>query len=190
MFRKIREEEKSLKSLEPVALLSVERVNTDTKVLCVPGFLKGIKSRAGKEIVEEVDEAGRLTRSGRCYSLEELEKRKMAQNIRVPLKKAVTQQEVEDTCSKETTVNQLEELAKRIFESNTITLTDDELPTEGARHNRALLLTVKCEGYYVNEVMIDGGFGVEICPFSTLQSLKINPYRIRSSNVFVRAYDG
>uniref|UniRef100_M1BZX9 Gag/pol polyprotein n=1 Tax=Solanum tuberosum TaxID=4113 RepID=M1BZX9_SOLTU len=276
LFRKIGEENKPIKSLEPVASLSVEGVNLDTKVLCVPGVSKGIEVRAGmpklyvskgfsltqqdqfclaklkgpifvklvqqlpvtdlkavpwnynkitvvyrgKEIVEEVDEVGGLTRSGRCYSQEELRKGKMTQNIQVPLKKAVTEEEAEEFLkkikvpdysvveqlkktpaqisllslllhseehrrvlnkilneahvSKETTVNQLEKMAKRIFESNTITFTDDELPTEGAGHNRALLLTVKYEGYYVKRVMIDGGSGVDICPLSTLQNLKIS----------------
>ena len=47
----------------------------------------------GKEIVEEVDEAGGLTRSGRCYSQEELRKRNMTENIQVPLKNAVTEEE-------------------------------------------------------------------------------------------------
>ncbi|KAH0773631.1 hypothetical protein KY290_010768 [Solanum tuberosum] len=214
-FRKIGED-MSLKSSEPVTSLSVEGVNLDSKVLCVPEVLKGIKVRAGmlklyvskgfsltqwdqsclaklkepifvksvqqlsvtdskvvpwnynkivvvyrgKEIVEEVDEAGRLTRSERSH------------------------------VSKETTVNQLEKIAKRIFKSNTITFTDDELPTEGAGYNRVLLLTVKCEGYYVKRVMINGGSGVDICPLSILQSLKINPDIIRPSNVFARAYDG
>ncbi|KAH0635998.1 hypothetical protein KY290_036397 [Solanum tuberosum] len=160
----------------------------------------------------------------------------MTQNIQVPLKKAVTEEEAEEFLkkikvpdysvveqlkktptqisllslllhseehrrvlnkilneahvSKETTVNQLEKMAKHIFESNTITFTDDELPTEGAGHNRTSLLTVKCEGYYVKRVMIDGGSGVDICPLSMLQSLKISLDRIRPSNVFVRAYDG
>ncbi|KAG5584593.1 hypothetical protein H5410_045027 [Solanum commersonii] len=112
LFRKIGEENKPIKSLEPVASLSVEGVNLDTKVLCVPGVSKGIEVRAGmpklypvqqlsitdskvvpwnynkiavvyrgKEIVEEVDEAEGLTRSGRCYSPEELRKGKMTQNI-------------------------------------------------------------------------------------------------------------
>ncbi|KAH0642553.1 hypothetical protein KY289_033527 [Solanum tuberosum] len=36
-----------LKSSEPVASLSVEGVNLDTKVLCVLGVLKGIEVRAG-----------------------------------------------------------------------------------------------------------------------------------------------
>ena len=136
LFKKIGEEDKSMKSLEPVASLSVEGFNLDTKVLCLPGFSKGIEVRAampklyvskgfsstqhdqsgltkmkepifvktvqqlpiidsnavpwnynktavvyqGKEIVEEVDEAGGLTRSGRCYSPEELRKGKMSEN--------------------------------------------------------------------------------------------------------------
>ncbi|WMV44897.1 hypothetical protein MTR67_038282 [Solanum verrucosum] len=43
LFRKIGEENKLIKSLEPVASLSVEGVNLDTKVLCVPGVSKGLK---------------------------------------------------------------------------------------------------------------------------------------------------
>ncbi|KAH0681210.1 hypothetical protein KY284_022295 [Solanum tuberosum] len=211
LFSKIGEEDKSIKSLEPVTSLSVEGLNLDTKVLCVFGVSKRLEVRSGmpmlyvskgfsltqqdqscvaklkepilvkpvqqlpvtnpkvvpwnynkivvfyrgKEIVEEVDEARGLTRSGRCYSPKELRKGKMAQDIQVPLKKILNEAHV----SKETTVNQLEKMANRIFESNTITFTDDELPTEGAGHNRALHLTVKCEGHYVNRVIIDGGSG-------------------------------
>ncbi|KAH0746077.1 hypothetical protein KY285_007734 [Solanum tuberosum] len=146
LFSKIGEEDMSLKRSEPVASLSVEGVNLDTKVLYVPGVSKGIQVRAGmpklyvskgvsltqhnqsclaklkepifvkpaqqlpvtdskvvpwnynktalfyqgKEIFEEVDEAGGLTRSGRCYSPKQLRKGKMDQNIQIPLKKAVT----------------------------------------------------------------------------------------------------
>ena len=46
LFRKIEEEDKSMKRLEPVASQSVEGVNLDTKVLCLPGFSKGIEVRA------------------------------------------------------------------------------------------------------------------------------------------------
>ena len=149
LLRKIGEEDKSMKSLTPVASLSAEGVNHDTNVLCVPGVSKGIEVREampklyvskgfsltqhdqswlinlkehifvktvqqlpvidskdvpwnynktivvywGKEIVEEVNEAGGLTRSGRCYSPEELRKGKMTENIQVPLKNAVTEEE-------------------------------------------------------------------------------------------------
>ncbi|XP_019252806.1 PREDICTED: uncharacterized protein LOC109231613 [Nicotiana attenuata] len=43
------------------------------------------------------------------------------------------------------TVNHLEKIANKIFEANRITFSDDELPLEGTKHNRALYLTVKCE---------------------------------------------
>ena len=90
---------------------------------------------------------------------------------------------------KETTVNQLENMTKCVFESNAITFTNVELPKERVGHNKALHLTVTCEGYYVKRVMIDEGSGVDICPLSTLQCLKVNTDRIHPSNVFVRAYD-
>ncbi|XP_027771420.1 uncharacterized protein LOC114076506 [Solanum pennellii] len=151
LSRKIGEEDKSMKSLEPVASLSAEGVNLDIKVLCIPGVSKGIEVRAamtklyvskgfsftqhdqsgltklkepifvkpvqqlpvinskvvpwnynktavvyqGKDIVEEVDKVGGggLTRSRRCYSPELLRKGKMTENIQVPLKKAVTEEE-------------------------------------------------------------------------------------------------
>ena len=50
----------------------------------------------GKDIVEEVYETGGLTHSGRCYSPEELRKGKMTENIQVPLKKQVTEEENEN----------------------------------------------------------------------------------------------
>ncbi|KAH0672810.1 hypothetical protein KY290_025039 [Solanum tuberosum] len=77
----------------------------------------------------------------------------------------------------------------RIFESNTITFIDDELPIEGAGNNRALHLTLKCEGNYVKKVMIDRGSGVEICHLFLLQSFKINPDRIFPDNACLQAYD-
>ncbi|XP_069152078.1 uncharacterized protein [Solanum lycopersicum] len=81
-------------------------------------------------------------------------------------------------------------MVNQIFEVNRITFPDDELPLEGSGHNRALHLTVKCEEHYVKRVMVDGGSGVDICPLSTLQSLKINTDRIRTNNVCERAFDG
>ncbi|KAG5630815.1 hypothetical protein H5410_002532 [Solanum commersonii] len=56
LFRKIGEENNPIKSLEPVASLSVEGVNLDTKVLCVPGVSKGIEVRAGPIFVKPVQQ--------------------------------------------------------------------------------------------------------------------------------------
>nr|XP_009796183.1 PREDICTED: uncharacterized protein LOC104242801 [Nicotiana sylvestris] len=199
-------------------------------------YNKTVMTYKGKEIIEEVGETGVLTRSGRCYSLEELRKAKKIREGQLPIKKPVTEAEVEGFLKKmnvqdysiidqlrktpaqisllsllihskkharvlikvmneahiseETTMNQLEKMANRFFEVNRISFTDDELPKEGAGHNRALNLMVKCEGNYVKRVMVDGGSSVDICPLSTLQSMKINIDRIRPSNVCIRAFDG
>ncbi|XP_070005103.1 uncharacterized protein [Nicotiana sylvestris] len=90
--------------------------------------------------------------------------------------------------SKKTTVNQLK-MAKRLFEVNRITFSDDNLLEEGVGHNKALHLMVKCEEHYVKVVMIDGGSNVVVCPLSTLQQLNIDTNRIRTSNVSIKAFD-
>ena len=88
------------------------------------------------------------------------------------------------------TVSQLEKIAGRIFEVNRITFSDDELPKEGTGHNQGLHITVKCELSYVTRVLIDGGYGANICPLSTLQILNVSAERVRPNNVCVRAFDG
>ncbi|XP_070010280.1 uncharacterized protein [Nicotiana sylvestris] len=90
----------------------------------------------------------------------------------------------------ETTFEQLERMAEQFFEVNQISFSRNDLPPEGAAHNKALHLTVKYEGYYVKRVMVDGGSGVDICPLSTLQRMDIGTERIRPNNVCVHAFDG
>ncbi|XP_070009984.1 uncharacterized protein [Nicotiana sylvestris] len=81
-------------------------------------------------------------------------------------------------------------MAERFFAVNQISFSKNDLPLEGAAHNKALHLTVKCEGYYVKRVMLDGGSRVDIFPLSTLQRIEIGTERIRPNNVCVRAFDG
>ncbi|XP_070018031.1 uncharacterized protein [Nicotiana sylvestris] len=89
----------------------------------------------------------------------------------------------------ETTVEQLERMAERFFKVNRISFSQNDFPTEGATHNKALHLTIKCEGYYVKRVMLDDGSGVDICHLSTLQRMESGIERIRPNNVCVRAFD-
>ncbi|XP_070021935.1 uncharacterized protein [Nicotiana sylvestris] len=81
-------------------------------------------------------------------------------------------------------------MAERFFAINQISFNKNDLPPEGDAHNKALHLTVKCEGYYVKRVMLDGGSRVDICPLSTLQRMEIGTKRIRHNNMCVRAFDG
>ncbi|XP_070021027.1 uncharacterized protein [Nicotiana sylvestris] len=54
----------------------------------------------GKEIKEEVNETGGLTRSGRCFTPEELRKAKPLKDSPMPVKKSVTDEEAEEFLKK------------------------------------------------------------------------------------------
>ncbi|XP_070020389.1 uncharacterized protein [Nicotiana sylvestris] len=88
------------------------------------------------------------------------------------------------------TVNHLEKIANKIFESNRITFSDDELPLEGTKHNRALYLTVKCEDSIITRVLVANSSNANIFPLSTLHKLKIDAERIHKNNICVRGFDG
>ncbi|PKI64499.1 hypothetical protein CRG98_015062 [Punica granatum] len=57
---------------------------------------------------------------------------------------------------KGTPPDQIEETVNSIF-SNTISFSDNELPSEGCTHSRALHIVCKCNNHIVGRVMIDNG---------------------------------
>ncbi|XP_019248614.1 PREDICTED: uncharacterized protein LOC109227879 [Nicotiana attenuata] len=221
---------------EPVVIRPVAQLLVSNTKAIPWNYNKTVMTYKGKEIVEETDEMGGLTRSGRCYSPEELRKAKQAKENHFPVKEPISEKEAEEFLKKmkmqdysiidqlrktpaqisllslllhskehcrvliqtlneayvseTTTVNQLEKMAERFFEVHKISFSDDDLPEEGAGHNKALHLMVKCEGHYVKGVMIDGGSSVDVCPLSILQQLNIDTNKIRTSSVSIRAFDG
>ncbi|XP_070032628.1 uncharacterized protein [Nicotiana tomentosiformis] len=78
----------------------------------------------------------------------------------------------------------------KMVEANMITFRRDELPTEGASHNKDLYITVKCGDKVVLRVQVDEGSRVNICPLSTLRELGIHLWEVKESHVRVRAFDG
>ncbi|XP_049358814.1 uncharacterized protein LOC125823480 [Solanum verrucosum] len=91
---------------------------------------------------------------------------------------------------KETTSETLAATIGRIVEANKISFHDNELPAEGAGHNKALHIAVKCCDKIVTRVLMDGGSGCNICPFTTLRNLGVNMGERKESRVKVRAFDG
>ncbi|XP_070020381.1 uncharacterized protein [Nicotiana sylvestris] len=63
-------------------------------------YNKTVMTYKGKEIIEEVGETGGLTRSGRCYSPEELIKAKQIRGGQLPIKKPVTKAEAKEFLKK------------------------------------------------------------------------------------------
>lgn len=89
----------------------------------------------------------------------------------------------------EVTVIQLENIARRIFEVNRTTFSDDELPLKGAGHNQVLHITVKCELLCVTRVL-DEGSAANICPLSAIQKLNVSAVRVQPNNICARVFDG
>ncbi|PKI66976.1 hypothetical protein CRG98_012641 [Punica granatum] len=91
--------------------------------------------------------------------------------------------------SKETAPNRIEETVNSIF-SNQISFVEDELPSEGQGHLRALHIVCKCNNHVDGRVMIDNSSTLNVCPISTLKQMKVDTSRIRASKTIVRAFDG
>ncbi|PKI59070.1 hypothetical protein CRG98_020525 [Punica granatum] len=90
---------------------------------------------------------------------------------------------------KETPPDRIEETVSSIF-SNTISFSDDELPSEGWAHSRALHIFCKCNNYVIGRVMIDNGSALNICMVTTLKQMNVDLNRVRLSKTAVRAFDG
>ncbi|XP_070012993.1 uncharacterized protein [Nicotiana sylvestris] len=81
---------------EPIIIRhAVQPPVTNTKTISW-NYNKTVMTYKGKEIIEEVRETGGLTRSGRCYSPEELRKAKQIREGQLPIKKPVTEEEAEE----------------------------------------------------------------------------------------------
>ncbi|PKI39111.1 hypothetical protein CRG98_040497 [Punica granatum] len=83
----------------------------------------------------------------------------------------------------------IEETVKSIF-ANTISFSDDELPSEGWSHSRALHIVYKCNNYIIGRVMIDNGSALNVCPVTTLKQMNVDLNQVRPSKTAVRAFDG
>ncbi|PKI53090.1 hypothetical protein CRG98_026519 [Punica granatum] len=90
---------------------------------------------------------------------------------------------------KGTPPNRIEETINSIF-SNTISFSDDELPSEGCAHFRALHIVCKCNNHIVGRVMIDNGSALDVCPVTTLKQMNVDLNRIRPSKTAIRAFNG
>ncbi|PKI73461.1 hypothetical protein CRG98_006148 [Punica granatum] len=83
----------------------------------------------------------------------------------------------------------IEETVGSIF-SNNISFSDDELPSEGYAHSRALYIVCKCNNFVVGRVMIDNSSAPNVCHVSTLKQMNVDLNLIRLSKTAVRAFDG
>ena len=51
-----------------------------------------------------------------------------------------------------------------ITADNYLTFTDDEIPSKGMGHNKALHISVKCKYHIIAKVLVDHGFSLNVMP--------------------------
>ncbi|PKI35060.1 hypothetical protein CRG98_044549 [Punica granatum] len=83
---------------------------------------------------------------------------------------------------KETAPDLIAETVGSIF-SNNISFSDDELPSEGYAHSRALHIVCKCNNFVVGRVMIDNGSALNVLDISNAFSLLLGRPWIHSAGV-------
>ena len=66
---------------------------------------------------------------------------------------------------------------------------DEDLPPEGATHNRPLQITIECMHAKVPKVLIDNGFALNVCPFRTALDVGLDMETIIPSPLTIRAYE-
>ncbi|XP_019241602.1 PREDICTED: uncharacterized protein LOC109221584, partial [Nicotiana attenuata] len=85
---------------EPIVIKPVVQPPVTNTKTTPWNYNKTVMSYKGKEIIEEVGKTGDLTRSGRCYSPEELRKAKQIREGHFPIKKPVTEADAEEFLKK------------------------------------------------------------------------------------------
>ncbi|XP_027065115.1 uncharacterized protein [Coffea arabica] len=87
-------------------------------------------------------------------------------------------------------VDKFTHVVKHVLASNQISFSDEDLTLDGIGHNKALYISVRCNGKLLPRVLIDNGSVLNICPWSTLVKLGFQEAKLQLSATVVRGFDG
>ncbi|XP_027077130.1 uncharacterized protein [Coffea arabica] len=91
---------------------------------------------------------------------------------------------------KDIPVDKFSNIVGNVLAANHITFSDDDLTAEGIGHNKALYISVRCNGKLLPRVLVDNGSALNICPWNTLTKLGFLDIKLRLSATVVRGFDG
>jgi len=76
-------------------------------------------------------------------------------------------------------LDKFEGIVSHITANNYLTFTEDEIPSEGRGHNKALHISVKCMNHFISRVLIDNGSSLNVMPKTTLNKLSNDGIHLR-----------
>ena len=79
-------------------------------------------------------------------------------------------------------LDSFEGIVNNITANNYLTFTDEEIPTEGRGHNKALHISVKCLDHVIARVLIDNGSSLNVMPKTTLGKLPCEGIHMKPSD--------
>uniref|UniRef100_A0A2N9H505 Uncharacterized protein n=1 Tax=Fagus sylvatica TaxID=28930 RepID=A0A2N9H505_FAGSY len=180
--------------------------------------MKVISTRESKPKTEEevvgnlTSGLGGITRSGRCYTPEELEKRRKeaGKAVEDPTKTKATEEEAADflriiKSSEYSIVKQLSKMPSHISVLSLLlaseshrkallkVLNEAYVPediTGPSFENMVTSILVTNQLTFSDDELPPEGRALNVCPLSTLEKLDIDPTRVRVNSMVVRAFDG
>jgi len=87
-------------------------------------------------------------------------------------------------------LDKFEGIVSHITTNNYLTFNEDEIPSDGRGHNKALHISVKCMDHFISCVLVDNGSSLNIMPKTTLNKLSSDGIHLHPSTMVVRAFDG
>ena len=87
-------------------------------------------------------------------------------------------------------LDKFEGIVSHITANNYLTFTEDEVPSEGRGHNKALHVSVKCMDHFISRVLVNNGSSLNVMPKTTLNKFPSDEIHLRPSTKVVRAIDG
>jgi hypothetical protein len=78
----------------------------------------------------------------------------------------------------------MKHLVRRISATNYLYFIEDELDTEGIRHNKLVYITIKCRDCLIEKVLFNNGLALNVLPKHMLKEMYVD-----ESHMMARAYD-
>jgi len=91
---------------------------------------------------------------------------------------------------KDLSLDKFEGIVSHITANNYLTFTEDEIPSEGRGHNKALHISIKCMNHFISRVLVNNGSSLNVMSKSTMNKLHGEGIHLRPSTMVVRAFDG
>ena len=87
-------------------------------------------------------------------------------------------------------LDKFEGIVSHITANNYLTFIEEEIPSEGRDHNKALHISVKCMNHFISRVLVDNGSSLNVMLKTTLNKLHGEGIHLYPSTMVVRAFDG